>query len=248
MVQKQEGACWQLEDRSVCALIMGKAGRNGAARCAHSCRMLAEVARSEPIVYDAVLCEFEAPFDKNGVLYYIGTRGGTREWANPHLSGEVVAAMSWPGAAHCAPDRFVVNRMEDCEGDHPGHNFTQAYANSWMSMDLGEGRSLRPRHYCLRHSAQPEYVLRTWMLQGSEDGQEWHTLRLHEGDDSLAATASSVAGWAVEASGAIGTSGCFSMGRTLVIAIISCVVGSRALYGELFIILVTDHEWFELCS
>ena len=50
-----------------------------------------------------------------------------------------------------------------------------------------------PHHNCL--------ALRTWMLQGSQDGQEWHTLRLHENDQSLAAQGSSVAGWAVEAGG-----------------------------------------------
>ena len=94
VVQKVQRACWELEDKEVCAVVMGKAGHVGAGRCAGACRMLAGVYRSEPIVYDPVLCEFEAPFDRNGVLYHIGTRGGTRELANPHLSGEVVAAMS----------------------------------------------------------------------------------------------------------------------------------------------------------
>jgi hypothetical protein len=83
--------------------------------------MLAGVYRSEPIVYDSVLCEYEAPFDRNGVLYFIGTAGGTREWANPHVSGEVVAAMSSQNRPFCAPDRFVVHRVEDCQGEDPGY-------------------------------------------------------------------------------------------------------------------------------
>jgi hypothetical protein len=160
------------------------------------------VYRSEPIVYDFVLCEFEAPFDRNGVLYHIGTKGGTREWANPHSSGVVVAAMSSQGGGFCCPVRFVLHRVEDCQGEFPGSNGTADQRNSWMSVDLGEGRSLVPRHYCLRHGRiNGWHVLRTWMLQGSEDGQEWHTLRLHEDDQSLAATPFSVAGWAVEAGG-----------------------------------------------
>jgi hypothetical protein len=164
--------------------------------------MLAEVYRSEPIVYDPVLCEYEAPFDRNGVLYHIGTAGRTRGWANPHVSGEVVAAMSRQGDGYCTPDRFVVHRVEDCQGEHPGYNRTTTRPNSWMSVDLGEGRSLAPRHYCLRHGYTDGWsLLRTWMLQGSEDGQEWHTLRLHENDPTLAEEASSVAGWAVEAGG-----------------------------------------------
>ncbi len=37
------------------------------------------------------------------------------------------------------------------------------------------------------------------MLDSSRNGHEWHTLRLHENDESLVATPWSVAGWAVEA-------------------------------------------------
>ena len=39
------------------------------------------------------------------------------------------------------------------------------------------------------------------MLQGSQDGQDWHTLRSHENDESLTLNlqCSSVANWAVEA-------------------------------------------------
>ena len=162
--------------------------------------MLARVYRSEPIVYDSVLCQYEAPFDENGVLYHIATEGGTREWANPHVSGEVVAGMSSQSHPVCTPGRFVVHRVEDCQGKDPGWNLTAHQPNSWMSVDLGEGRSLVPRHYCLRHGFH-KYVLRSWRLQGSQGGQEWHTLRLHENDQSLAAEASSVAGWAVEAGG-----------------------------------------------
>eukprot|EP00656_Telonema_subtile_P011251 TRINITY_DN15546_c0_g1_i4.p1 TRINITY_DN15546_c0_g1~~TRINITY_DN15546_c0_g1_i4.p1 ORF type:complete len:129 (-),score=16.49 TRINITY_DN15546_c0_g1_i4:10-396(-) len=88
---------------------MGKAGRGGAKRGAGACRMLAGVHRSEPIVYNSVLCEYEAPFDGNGVLYFIATAGGTRAWVNPHLSGDVVAAMWRQQRAHCSPDRFVLH-------------------------------------------------------------------------------------------------------------------------------------------
>ena len=109
--------------------------------------------------------------------------------------------MSSSGAYYCSPDRFVLHRVEHCQGKLPGQNFTDCKPNSWMSVDLGEGRSLVPRHYCLRHSAQHNHELRTWMLQGSLDGQEWHTLRLHENDQSLAASSSSVADWAVEPGG-----------------------------------------------
>ena len=41
-----------------------------------------------------VLSGFTAPFDKNGVLYHIGTSGGTEPYQNPHLTGAVTASMS----------------------------------------------------------------------------------------------------------------------------------------------------------
>ena len=36
---------------------------------AEACRVLAGVHTSEPIVYGSVLCEFEAPFDRNEMMY-----------------------------------------------------------------------------------------------------------------------------------------------------------------------------------
>ena len=45
-------------------------------------------------VHTKVLGGFTAPFDKNGVLYHIATRGGTEPYQNPHLSGAVSASMS----------------------------------------------------------------------------------------------------------------------------------------------------------
>ena len=36
---------------------------------------------------------FQAPFDANGMLYHIGTAGGTCNYRNPHSAGAVVASM-----------------------------------------------------------------------------------------------------------------------------------------------------------
>lgn len=49
-----------------------------------------------------VLTGFTAPFDKNGVLYYLGTNGGLEAYQNPHLIGAVTASMSsiYKGSVH----------------------------------------------------------------------------------------------------------------------------------------------------
>ena len=67
-----------------------------------------------------------------------------------------------------------------------------------MAVDLGEGRSLRLDHYCLRSDSFATYKLRNWNLQGTNDGVEWTTLRQHVNDQSLGLTRMSTAAWPVE--------------------------------------------------
>jgi hypothetical protein len=68
-----------------------------------------------------------------------------------------------------------------------------------MSVDLGEGRSLVPNHYCLRHGFNGgQNLLRSWRLEGSTDATEWTVLRTHQDDDSLRCQAFSVAHWAID--------------------------------------------------
>ena len=67
-----------------------------------------------------------------------------------------------------------------------------------MSVDLGEGRSLRPDHYCLRHDNNGGCVLRHWRLEGSHDGRAWVALRTHTNDASIAEASMATAAWPVE--------------------------------------------------
>jgi hypothetical protein len=71
-------------------------------------------------------------------------------------------------------------------------------SDSWMAVDLGEGRSLRLDHYCLRSDNRATHKLRSWILQGTNDGVEWTTLRKHVNDQSLGDTPMSTAAWPVE--------------------------------------------------
>eukprot|EP00729_Bicosta_minor_P032701 gene32701-biopygen23496 len=85
-------------------------------------------------------------FDGNGVLHWIGTGCGTKEYANPHgKPGGVVAKMSTVDSGSSTPSRFVEHAPLNQS------NYTTSTANSWMSVDLGEGRHLAPDCYCLRH-------------------------------------------------------------------------------------------------
>ena len=134
------------------------------------------------------------PFDTNGVLYHIATAGGTRPYTNPHTSGEVVATSSakstWP---HFTAARLV----EHVHAAPVVSNATDSTAFGWMAVDLGEGRSLRPTHYCLRSGLNINR-LRSWRLEGSNDGAFWSPLKTHADDTSLAETEMSVADWPID--------------------------------------------------
>jgi hypothetical protein len=142
-------------------------------------------------------------FDKCGVLFYIGTAGGSREYSNPHTRGEVIVRMSSIVCVREAlPDenfgelkRFVIHRHN---GD--ACNETENKLHQWMSVDLGDGRSLVPRNYCLRHGNNvPTNRLRHWRFEGSNDESDWVTLREHVDDVSfLAEQAFAVASWTLE--------------------------------------------------
>ena len=138
---------------------------------------------------------FESNFDTNGVLHYIGTQGGTRDYQNPHTSGDVV--VSWSSISGGTVDLFVQHRHAN-----PVKSYTKDVANSWMQVDLGQNRTLRPTYYCLRNSKNDDdgtaCVLRNWRLEGSNDGQTWTTLRNHTNDTTLAAQSMSEANWPVE--------------------------------------------------
>ena len=139
---------------------------------------------------------FSAPFDTNGVLYYIATDGGKRAYSNPHAAGFVVASVSSTAATFSGmsiPEKFVAHAHAT-----PVLCFTKNVAHSWMAVDLGEGRALKANHYCLRSDKHAYYKLRNWELQGSNDGQSWTTLRRHANDTQLAMTAMSVAAWPIE--------------------------------------------------
>jgi hypothetical protein len=136
-------------------------------------------------------CKFASPFDTNGVFHHIGTNGDTETYKNPHDSGEVVAKMS---SIHVGdPARLV---------EHDGRtvNYTNNDANSWVSVDLGKGRSLVPSNYCLRHGYHGNglFRLRSWDFEGSNDDNHWTVLRAYKNDNSLPDQGFSVAAWKVE--------------------------------------------------
>ena len=114
-------------------------------------------------------------------------------YRNPHEAGDVVASAS-------SLNGNIMNFVQHSH-EQPVYIFTDNATNSWMSVDLGEGRALVPDHYCLRSDRHSGHKLRNLQLQGSLDGTTWQTLLRHENDASLAGVAMSTAAWPVDAGG-----------------------------------------------
>jgi hypothetical protein len=169
---------------------------------------------------------FKSTFDKGGLLFHIGTNGGSRSYMNPHESCEVTARMSSiddKGSTkdierlHGSPERFISNTLPGGDGAARTGQFrkgdpwnrTKDEENSWMSVDIGEGRVLIPKWYVIRHGfgdvgIRGEGRLRSWRLEASAENKmnrnieaseepdepdpaSWVVLRTHTNDLSLAA-------------------------------------------------------------
>jgi hypothetical protein len=140
-------------------------------------------------------------FDTNGVLVFIGTKGGTCEYR----SGEVLATVSSNSGSITEEEagmRFVMNRENPGTSLHARKanncNLTEDKPGQWMSVDLGANFSLMPNHYCLRHGTGGRYRLRSWRLEASHDGTNWATLKDHKNDRRLPNMGFGVADWPIE--------------------------------------------------
>jgi hypothetical protein len=138
-------------------------------------------------------------FDTNGVLYHLGTNGGESRYKNPHATGQVKASMSGVGRGSDEA-RFVQNQQEHAPDESGKRNYTTRVEGSWMMVDLGEGRSLEPDHYSLRHGCEMGHVYRIhhWRLEGSNDGEAWSTIKEHKRDLSMPSQPFAVAAFCLD--------------------------------------------------
>ena len=118
-------------------------------------------------------------FDPNGATQYIGTRGRTQAYTNPHPQGWVVLANS-KAPSSGALDKFL-------EPVYAGNSFYLNGNNAFLTLDLSVARRLAPTHYCLRDMQSGTY-LRNWRLEGSNDNVAWAALKTHNNDDTIKST------------------------------------------------------------
>jgi hypothetical protein len=131
------------------------------------------------------LFTYQSDFDKNGVLHYIGANGGpARAYQTPDHRGVTVSG--YPTGAHSLPifmNNIVSHEYTGCACVTPNkqYNVPRTVPTCvWISIDLGAARRLRLTHYTLRF-----LNLRKWQIEGSEDGNVWTPLKVHQNDNSF---------------------------------------------------------------
>ncbi|RVE51966.1 hypothetical protein evm_003432 [Chilo suppressalis] len=122
---------------------------------------------------------YDHDFDENGVLYFIGSNGGTCEWVNPGAHG-LVSVWSSDGK------QLPYGRAEDAlsRSPEPLNVHTNDDRRAFIALDLG--LHIVPSAYTLRHArGYGRSALRNWLFQMSMDGVTWSTLLAHSDEQAL---------------------------------------------------------------
>jgi hypothetical protein len=147
------------------------------------------------------------PFDRHGLLYWLGTAGGTRPYENPHHLKEVtLSASTLQGAIHLlASHTSTVEGGTSSASGGGGQTLCMTHnkMQSWFSVDIastsGGQRYLQLHAYCLRSGKGESYKLRNWELHGKVHKQDkkWHILKRHKSCLDLKESSYSTAGWII---------------------------------------------------
>lgn len=106
-----------------------------------------------------VTLTYASPGDANGVAYLLGTAFGTIPWTNPHNSLQCVVVRS---SSENGSESDLVNRATE-------NTHTANVAGSWVTIDLGVGRSLIVADYVLQNRSFADRAMRNWKLRESND-------------------------------------------------------------------------------
>eukprot|EP01062_Namystynia_karyoxenos_P066680 TRINITY_DN60602_c0_g1_i1.p1 TRINITY_DN60602_c0_g1~~TRINITY_DN60602_c0_g1_i1.p1 ORF type:complete len:228 (+),score=50.07 TRINITY_DN60602_c0_g1_i1:114-797(+) len=124
--------------------------------------------------------QFSAVGDQQGVIHWLGTLKGTRDWVNPSDAGEVDVRMSSCFAGNV--DMLVDHTFDEqvlC---------TKNEVHPWMGVDL-RSAVCNPSVYTFAHRAiLKDFFLRSWWLEGSLDGSTWETLDERTDDATISPT------------------------------------------------------------
>lgn len=121
-----------------------------------------------------------------GMLHYLSTLGGSAPFMNPMTSRQLrITTSGWTGP------------ISSLVGNSNRISRSRGMQGSWFCVELAV--FVIPSHYSLRHAwTSREGALYSWNFLGSADGKEWHVLREHYKDASLAKGGFSSHTWEIE--------------------------------------------------
>lgn len=120
--------------------------------------------------------------DNNGVIYYAGTSFGKHQWINPVLSKNITVMASSPNSRYTDPKALVSkNYQATC---FAGPRDDDGKKCSWWMVDIGQDHQLMCNYYTVRQDGSRTFM-RSWVLQGSMDGENWTSLGVHEDERTI---------------------------------------------------------------
>ena len=120
---------------------------------------------------------YQSDFDTNGIIYYLGSQGGTAAWTNPADLGAVEITSTELATNSLSTASFIGREVVRC--------VTRNVASAFFCVDL-KTHTVRPTKYTLRHySSWDTEALRNWRFEASLDGSSWQLLREHSADTAL---------------------------------------------------------------
>ena len=145
-------------------------------------------------------CPFTFPFDKNGAIYWVGTMGNQVDYENPQKTGSLYLEISTLYRGQLL-NLTSYTHAETAADRIAAATYTNNTSRSWLVVDFGPERSLRPSYYCLKHGASGiGNAIRNWTLEGKVDEDSpWVELRRHTNDTTMREEPQSVAGYELSA-------------------------------------------------
>ena len=120
---------------------------------------------------------FEGDYDGNGIIYWVGTHYGEKEWANPAQRGLIKVDSS--GWNYGSVEDMVGNKA--CRAASAGKE-----GGSWASIEFVDDVMVKPTQYTLTHNSLFDGLyLRNWVFEGSSDGEQWTLIKQHHNDQAL---------------------------------------------------------------
>jgi len=147
---------------------------------------------SSIVSFETKLTQFNyvSDFDENGLLYWIGTSGKTKEYSNPAFDGKVEVSRS-------SNDPSGKDDVRHAAGRDTRRCLTNNRPGQWFMFDLKD-YSIAPSYYSIQNWETGSHTLRNWELQASNDTQHWQTIKAHENDTSLKERKGATASWPIE--------------------------------------------------